>query len=169
MATINAGVDRHQALGRGRDFIAADTLRPEQKTAVLAVLESRDVAFNINGAAGAGKTATLKEVQRGLTEARRSVVAVAPTASAVEELKKVGFRDAMTVARLLADPKEQAQLAGQVLIIDEAGMVGSKDMAELIRLAKSKGARILYSGDTAQIKSVSEGDALRVIERESAI
>lgn len=169
VATINAGVDRHQALGRGRDFIAADTLRPEQKTAVLAVLESRDVAFNINGAAGAGKTALLKEVQRGLTEARRSVVAVAPTASAVEELKKVGFGDAMTVARLLADPKEQAQLAGQVLIIDEAGMVGSKDMAELLRLTQQHGARILYSGDTAQIKSVSEGDALRVIERESAI
>jgi ATP-dependent exoDNAse (exonuclease V) alpha subunit len=75
----------------------------------------------------------------------------------------------MTVARLLADPKEQAQLAGQVLIVDEAGMVASKDMAELIRLAKGKGARILYSGDTAQIKSVSEGDALRVLERESQL
>jgi ATP-dependent exoDNAse (exonuclease V) alpha subunit len=125
--------------------------------------------FNINGAAGAGKTALLKEVHRGLTEARRSVVAVAPTASAVEELQKVGFGDAMTVARLLSDPKEQAQLAGQVLVIDEAGMIGSKDMAELLRLAQEHGARILYSGDTAQLKSVSEGDALRVIERESSI
>ena len=48
-------------------------------------------------------------------------------------------------------------------------MVASKDMAELIRLAKGKGARILYSGDTAQIKSVSEGDALRVLERESQL
>ena len=42
----------------------------------------------------------------------------------------------MTVARLLADPKQQAQLAGQVLIVDEAGMVSSKDMAELLGLAK---------------------------------
>ena len=48
-------------------------------------------------------------------------------------------------------------------------MVSSKDMAQLIDLAKAKGARILYAGDTAQIKSVSEGDALRVIERESKI
>ena len=39
----------------------------------------------------------------------------------------------------------------------------------MIALAKDKGARILYSGDTAQIKSVSEGDALRVIERESSV
>ena len=73
----------------------------------------------------------------------------------------------MTVSRLLADPKQQHELAGQVLIVDEAGMVASKDMAELIGLAKTKGARIVYSGDTAQIKSVSEGDALRVLERES--
>jgi conjugative relaxase-like TrwC/TraI family protein len=167
VSTIDAGMGKYEALGRGREFVASDRLRPEQRIAVLAVLASRDLAFNMNGAAGTGKTATLQEVHRGLNEARRSVVAVAPTASAVEELQRVGFPQAMTVARLLADPKEQAQLAGQVLIVDEAGMVASKDMAELIRLAKSKGARILYSGDTAQIKSVSEGDALRVLERES--
>jgi ATP-dependent exoDNAse (exonuclease V) alpha subunit len=68
---------------------------------------------------------------------------------------------------LLVDPKQREQLTGQVLIVDEAGMVASKDMAELIGLAKKQGARIVYSGDTAQIKSVSEGDALRVLERES--
>jgi len=67
----------------------------------------------------------------------------------------------------LADPQQRHELAGQVLIVDEAGMVSSKDMAELVGLAKNTGARIVYSGDTAQIKSVSEGDALRVLERES--
>ena len=55
----------------------------------------------------------------------------------------------------------------QVLIVDEAGMVSTRDMTELIGLAKSSGARIVFSGDTAQIKSVEAGDALRVLERES--
>lgn len=167
VATINEGVDKYQPLGRARDFAVSDRLRPEQKTAVLAVLDSRDLAVNLRGAAGTGKAVTLQELHRGLNEARRSVVAVAPTASAVEELQKVGFAQAKTVSRLLADPRQQHELAGQVLIVDEAGMVASKDMAELIGLAKAKGARIVYSGDTAQIKSVSEGDALRVLERES--
>ena len=167
VSTINEGVGNHQALGRSREFVASDRLRPEQKTAVLAVLDSRDLAINLRGAAGTGKTDTLKELRRGLTEARRSVVAVAPTASAVEELQKVGFPQAMTVARLLTDPKQRHELAGQVLIVDEAGMVSTKDMADLISLAKSRDARIVFSGDTAQIKSVSEGDALRVLERES--
>ena len=88
-----------------------------------------------------GKTVTLQELHRGLHEARRSVVAVAPTASAVEELQKVGFTGAMTIARLLVDPVQQAELRGQVLIIDEAGMVSSQDMADLLALAKMKDAR----------------------------
>ena len=167
VATVNDGIGKYQPLGRGQEFVMSDRLRPEQKVAVQTVLASQDFAFNLRGAAGTGKTAALRELHRGLHEARRSVVAIAPTASAVEELQKVGFPSAMTVARVLADPQQREQLAGQVLIVDEAGMVSSKDMAQLLALAQAKGARIVYSGDTAQIKSVSEGDALRVLERES--
>jgi conjugative relaxase-like TrwC/TraI family protein len=167
--TINERRGEYQPLGRGREFVPADRLNVEQKAAVHAVLESRDLAINLQGAAGTGKTATLQEMHRGLHDARRSVVAVAPTASAVEELQKVGFPQAMTISRLLADPKQQHELKGQVLIVDEAGMVSSKDMSELLRLAKIHDTRVVFSGDTAQIKSVSEGDALRVLERESKL
>jgi len=167
VATINDGIGKYESLGRAREFVVSDRLRPEQKAAVLAVLDSHDLAVNIRGAAGTGKTALLQDLHRGLNESRRGVVAVAPTTGAVEELQKVGFPEAMTVARLLVDPQQRHELASQVLIVDEAGMVSSKDMAELIDLAKDNGARVVYSGDTAQIKSVSEGDALRVLERES--
>jgi conjugative relaxase-like TrwC/TraI family protein len=169
VATINEGRGAYQALGRGREFIPSQRLNVEQKAAIHAVLESRDLAINLQGAAGTGKTATLQEMRRGLHDARRSVVTVAPTASAVEELQKVGFPQAMTISRLLADPKQQHELKDQVLIIDEAGMVSSKDMSDLLRLAKTHDARVVFSGDTAQIKSVSEGDALRVLERESKL
>ncbi len=169
VSVINRGIGSYEALGRGLDFVPAHQLRPEQKAAVQAALETRDFAFNVKGAAGVGKTALLQEVRRGLMEARRGIVAVAPSASAVNELQKVGFSEAITIARLLVDSRKQEELRGQVLIIDEAGMVGSKDMAGLLRLSREKGARILYSGDTAQIKSVSEGDALRVLERESKL
>jgi conjugative relaxase-like TrwC/TraI family protein len=164
---INDGVGKYEPLGKGQRFVASDTLRPEQKTAVLQALQSRDFAFNISGAAGVGKTYALKELDRGLREARVSMTAVAPSARAVQVLQKDGLPNAMTIARLLADPNQQAQLAAQVLLIDEAGMVSSKDMRDLLKLAKDQNARIVYSGDTAQIKSVSEGDALRVLARES--
>jgi conjugative relaxase-like TrwC/TraI family protein len=169
VATINEGMGQYQPLGRSFDFVVSDRLRPEQKTAVLAVLESRDLAVSLRGAAGTGKTATLKDLHRGLQESRRDVMAVAPTAGAVDELRKVGFSEATTIARLLTDPKQQQATLQRVLIVDEAGMVASKDMAQLIALARTNDARLIFSGDTAQIKSVSEGDALRVLERESKL
>ena len=105
VSTINAGIGKYQALGRGQVFVPSECLRAEQKIAVQAILASRDFAFNFNGAAGTGKTGTLGEVHRGLTEARRSVTAVGPSTTAVNELQKVGFRDAVTIARLLVDPR----------------------------------------------------------------
>jgi hypothetical protein len=167
--TVNRGVAAYRRLGGSREFVVSDRLRPEQKHAVLIVLDSRDLAINLRGAAGSGKTGILQELKRGLTEARRGIVAVAPTTSAVEELETVGFAQPMTISHLLQDPNQQHQLVGQVLIVDEAGMVSSRDMAELLQVAKRAGAQIVLSGDTAQIKSVEEGDALRVLERESKL
>ncbi len=167
VAAVNRGIGRFEPLGEGNEFVASDRLRPEQKHAVEFVLASRDRAVNIRGAAGTGKTATLQELNRGLTETGREVLAVAPTMSAVEELQKVGFSEATTMQRLLQDQRVQAGVRGKVLIVDEAGMVSSRQMAELIQLAERQSARIVFSGDTRQIQSVEAGDALRILEKES--
>ena len=167
IAVVNQGVDRYDPLGKGRDFELSDHLRPEQRRAVEAVLDSRDLTINIRGAAGTGKTATLREIDRGLREAGHDVLAVAPTRSAVDELERVGFRDAMTVSRLLEHQEPQSALRGKILIVDEAGMVSGRQMQSLLHLAEDQGARIVFSGDTRQIPSVEASDALRILERES--
>ena len=74
----------------------------------------------------------------------------------------------MTVARLLADPKEQAQLAGQVLIVDEAGMVASKDMADMMRLAKER-ARGFLLGRHGATQERFGRRRTAVLERESQL
>ena len=94
---------------------------------------------------------------------------MAPTRSAVDELEKVGFRDAMTVSRLLEAQEPQGALRGRVLIVDEAGMVSGRQMQSLLHLAEDQGARIVFSGDTRQIPSVDASDALRILERESGL
>jgi ATP-dependent exoDNAse (exonuclease V) alpha subunit len=109
-------------------------LNPEQKQVVEFVLNSRDKAVNISGAAGTGKTATLQELHRGLVEAGRGIIAVAPTMSAVEELQRVGMKDAMTLERLLQEQRAQAELTGKVVILDEAGMVSGRQMLKRVRL-----------------------------------
>ena len=166
---VNRGVGRFEPLGAGMPFIASDRLRPEQKRAVEFVLNWRDCAFGIRGAAGAGKTATLQELRRSLTDAGRTVMALAPTMSAVEELHKVGFSEAATVERMLCDRQMQSAAAGSVIILDEAGMVSGRQMSELLQLVERSDARVVFCGDTRQIQSVEACDALRVLEKESRL
>ena len=166
---VNRGLNEFEPLAGNHRFVVSDRLRPEQKHAVEFVLRSRDLAVSISGAAGTGKTATLKELRRGLMEAGRAVLAVAPTMSAVEELQKVGFTDAVTVERVLQDPRIRGGIRGKVIILDEAGMVSARQMASLLRLAEECSLRVVFSGDTKQIRSVEAGDALRILEKESRL
>jgi conjugative relaxase-like TrwC/TraI family protein len=167
IAAVDGGIGRYERLGREHDFSPSERLREEQKRAVHQILRSQDFAINLRGAAGTGKTATLTEIARGLREAGREVMAVAPTRGAVEELQNVGFRDAMTISRLLEDTKAQAALHCRVLVVDEAGMVSGRQMEGLLKLAEQEEARILFSGDTRQLQSVEASDALRILEQES--
>jgi len=166
---VNHGIGRCERLGGENRFIASDRLNPEQKRAIEFVLNSRDRTVSISGAAGTGKTATLRELSRGLTEAHREIVAVAPTMSAVEELQKVGFLTAVTVERVLKDQSVQNAARGKVVILDEAGMVSARQMDEVLKMAERMGARVVFTGDTKQIQSVEAGDSLRILEKESRL
>jgi len=131
---IERGLGPFERLGGQDDFIVSD--RPEQRNAIHFLLDSRDLAINLRGAAGTGKTATLQELRRGLREAGRRVLAVAPTMSAVEELQKVGFASAISLEKLLQDQQAHRELRGNVVIVDEAGMISGNQMAQLLRLAE---------------------------------
>jgi conjugative relaxase-like TrwC/TraI family protein len=166
---INQGIGRFIRLGGSKSFIPSHALRSDQKQAIQLVLDSCDGAVNICGAAGTGKTATLRELHRAFREAGRSVLAIAPTMSAVEELQKVGFANSLTVERVIQDRQVQRSLHNNVLIVDEAGMISGRQMWELLQLAKQHSVRIVFCGDTKQIQSVEACDALRVLETESQL
>jgi ATP-dependent exoDNAse (exonuclease V) alpha subunit len=166
---VNRGIGACERLGRDTTFVVSDRLDAEQRHAVEFVLDSTDRAVNVRGAAGTGKTATLEELRRGLKQSKREVLAVAPTTSAVEELRRVGFKNAVTVERVLQDQAVQSKLKNKVMILDEAGMVSGRQMVELLKLTERQSARIVFSGDTGQIQSVEACDALRILEQESRL
>lgn len=169
IAMVDRGIGQYARLGGTVDSEPREHLCDEQKRAVQQILGSQDFAINLRGAAGTGKTATLREIERGLRETGHEITAIAPTRSAVEELQKVGFGDAMTVSRLLEDQTAQAALRGRVLVVDEAGMISGRQMEGILKLAEQQFARVIFSGDTRQIQSVEAGDALRILERESQL
>ncbi|GAC1699883.1 MAG: MobF family relaxase [Candidatus Acidiferrum sp.] len=164
---VDAGIGQHSQLGKS--LAPPSKLNEEQKHAVQFILASRDFAVNLRGAAGAGKTLVLEDLRRALIAGGREVIAIAPSVSAVEELAKVGFANASTVAKFLDGADTQGAARGKVVILDEAGMVSARDMELLLAKARQSGMRVIFAGDTKQLRSVDAGDALRILERDSQI
>ena len=169
IAFINRGVGDCERLDKTNRYTPSDKLNPEQNEVLRFVLNSRDRIVNIRGAAGTGKTATLRELRRVILESGHDVMAIAFTMSAVEELQKVGFKDAVTIERLLQDPRIQSAIESRVLIVDEAGMVSGRQMHDLLDMTEKHSTRVVFSGDTRQIQSVEACDALRILEKESRL
>jgi ATP-dependent exoDNAse (exonuclease V) alpha subunit len=77
--------------------------------------------------------------------------------------------NAETVEALLQSPKLQGQVRGQVIWIDEAGLIGARGLARVAALAEKENCRVVLSGDTAQHRAVERGDALRILERHAGL
>lgn len=139
-------------------------LQDEQANAAAHVLTTADQTVIISGGAGTGKTTLMQETVRLIEATGKKVVVVAPTAQASRGvLRKEGFANAETVAKILASPSLQKDLQDQVLWVDEAGLLGTKDMTALQELACKYNTRVIYSGDVRQHSAVSYGDSLRLL------
>ena len=146
-----------------------DWLNADQKKAARHVLESRDRVMIIRGGAGVGKTTLMKEAVAAIEDGGTRVFAFAPSAAASRGvLRDEGF-EADTVARLLIDEKLQQQAAGQLIWIDEAGLLGMKTLANVFALAEKIDARVLLTGDRRQHGSVERGAVLRLLEEEAGL
>src|SRR5262249_35215243 len=80
-----------------------------------------------------------------------------------------GFAEADTVARFLLDPAMQQRAAGQVIWVDEAGLLSNKDMAALFDVAARVKARLILMGDRRQHGSVAAGAPLTLLEEEAGV
>jgi conjugative relaxase-like TrwC/TraI family protein len=143
-----------------------DQLGQDQKDAVRHVMTSPDRVMATCGPAGAGKTTMMQEAVAGIEAGGHRVFTFAPSAeSSRGTLRKEGFQDAQTVAHLLKNESLHPQLRGQVLWIDEAGLLSARQMRGIFHLAEKQDCRVIMSGDTAQHTSVERGDALRLLEK----
>jgi conjugative relaxase-like TrwC/TraI family protein len=139
-------------------------LKDQQAEAIHHILTTPNQTSIIRGAAGTGKTTLMAEAVNMIEKSGKKVILVAPTAQASRGvLREEGFGQAETVTKLLNDKKMKEELNGQVLWVDEAGLLGTQDMTSLLQLAKKQNARLILGGDTRQHSSVIRGDALRIL------
>lgn len=145
-----------------RDTYSPDpSLMPEQARAAQKILASQDFVTLFRGGAGTGKTHTIAEVERALRETKFPLHVLAPQRQQVQDLEAAGM-SAQTLAHALT-AKQFAPCS--VVILDEAGQVGVREMRELMRALQPIRGRLIISGDTRQHGAVTAGDALRWIER----
>lgn len=141
-------------------------LNQEQSYAVRHVVGSSDRVSFIRGGAGTGKTTLTKTAVHEFNSMGKQVYLFAPTAEASRGvLREEGFENADTVKTLLSDRELQDQIKDQVVWVDEAGLLGTKDMSDILSLAEEKNARVVLSGDTRQHTAVRRGDALRIMQK----
>jgi ATP-dependent exoDNAse (exonuclease V) alpha subunit len=138
----------------------------EQCQALDALLSSTNTVSLFRGGAGTGKSYVLRELVEQVRQAGQRVVVLAPQRQQVVEMEKAGFPSPSTVANFLLK-RELAEHA--VVVVDEAGQIGGRQMLEFLRLAHARNARVILSGDTRQHGAVEASDALLAIERHSGV
>ena len=140
-------------------------LSEEQIAAIQTVTTSTGRVAIIEGAAGSGKTTTLRPIADLYREHGSDIIATAVawrTAVAlgndvdarpfcVDKLLRLAARGAVEI------PKDTA------IIVDEAGMLSTRQAHHILQLSERHGAKIVFAGDTQQQQPVEAGPGLRLI------
>jgi conjugative relaxase-like TrwC/TraI family protein len=149
---------------------AASELSAEQREAVIHVAGPNAGGVSVlEAGAGTGKTTTARVVVEAARASGLTVIGLAPSWVAAKELAASTGIKSFAIAKWRHD-LEQGRippLDGNTLVLcDEAGMVGTKDMAFVlgtVAAAPNGGARAILLGDRRQLAAVPGGSALRAV------
>jgi Ti-type conjugative transfer relaxase TraA len=150
-------------VGRTRAIERAG-LSDEQRVAVCHITGPQQIAAVI-GFAGAGKSTMLAAARDAWERQGYRVRGAALAGKAAEGLEASSGIASRTLASL-----EYSWQAGRgelgrddVLVIDEAGMVGSRQLARFVAEAEAKGAKLVLVGDHEQLQAIGVGSPFRAI------
>jgi len=141
-------------------------LNAEQQEAVRHVTDDKAIAAVV-GLAGTGKS-TMLEAARQVFEAEgHRVLGAALAGKAAAELTKSSGIEARTLAsweaRWEKGRDEHKLRAGDVFVVDEAGMVSSRQLARIVAKVEEAGAKLVLVGDPQQLQPIQAGAAFRAI------
>ncbi len=145
-------------------ILDVSALSDEQQTAARALLSGGDLTCLL-GYAGAGKSTMLGEVRRMLELQGYTVRGAALSGIAAENLEEGSGIEARTLASWThAWERDRDQLTSRdVLVIDEAGMIGSRQLSAVLEKAHIVGSKVILVGDPEQLQAIEAGAAFRAI------
>jgi len=134
------------------------------------VTQDGDTVVCVVGPAGTGKSRTMGTAAQAWTAARIPVRGLAVSAAAAGLLQAETGVASDTIAKFLheQDRSDGPQPAwklrdGEVLVVDEASMVASADLARLVVLADQSRGKVVLVGDWAQLGAVEAGGLFRLL------
>jgi conjugative relaxase-like TrwC/TraI family protein len=149
--------------------LAGCGLSAEQESAVRRVTGSGAGVDVVVGPAGAGKTAALSAARQAWTAAGLAVRGVALAALAARTLQDGAGIPATSLTRLLRaidrDGLAEVLPPGGVLVVDEASMVATRQLARLIDLTAQARTKLVLVGDPAQLPELEAGGLFAALAR----
>ncbi|MBU8834348.1 MobF family relaxase [Mycolicibacterium goodii] len=139
-----------------RDETAA--LSPDQRAAITNIAASPWLIQPLSAPAGAGKTHSLKALRAAMRRTGGDVLVLAPTHRAVDQAMSEDAGGAgMTIAAALERHRRgtlQLTAAPTLVVVDEAGMVGTQQLRELLTATTEAGVKTVLVGDARQLEPV---------------
>lgn len=134
------------------------TLRADQRVSLEHATGAGGLKL-IEGRAGTGKSYALAAIREAHRAAGHRVVGLAPTNAVAADLKADGFGEAGTVHAALFALKNgrTAWDRRTVAVVDEAAMLDTRVLGELLAEAKRAGAKVILAGDDRQLASIERG------------
>lgn len=153
-----------------QQIIEDKTMNQGQRTAFELLCSDKQIAV-VNGAAGTGKSYVLAAMREAYEREGFAVHGAILQGKTAEDLERDSGIQSRTVARMLIDIKNGAFRLNQksVLVVDEAGMVGSRDIEKLMAHVEQAGARIRLVGDAKQLSAVEYGNAFVEISQRTEV
>ncbi len=146
-------------------------LSPEQSAALVRVTDNADLGVVV-GYAGTGKSAMLGVAREAWERSGYAVQGLALSGIAAENLESGSGIASRTIASLEHQWGQGRDLltSNHVLVIDEAGMIGTRQMERVIAEAEKRGAKVVLVGDPEQLQAIEAGAAFRSIaERHGSV
>lgn len=146
---------------------ARPSISDEQAAVVREMCGSGRSVDVLVAAAGTGKTFSLDAARDGWKHSGYRVIGCALSAAAAHELQAGSGIRSTTIAKLNLDLERGDQRLDErtVLVVDEAGMVGTRTLAPLLRDAAMHRTKVVLVGDPKQLPEIQAGGVLAALAK----
>jgi conjugative relaxase-like TrwC/TraI family protein len=155
----NTEIAHHQAQRLG--------LNKAQANALNHFVNNRDGVMLCQGDAGVGKTYTVKALKETISSENK-MRGLAPSAAAASELNQGADINCQTLDAYLHLPIKSLP-KNELIVVDEAGMISSSQMKNLLEKGQQTNSRILLIGDTKQLAAVRAGSPFKLLQEQAQL